>query len=196
MNEVRFIDVEIPAAGAARGFVPLRVPGRIITCVQTNAPFVVQPDNGDEVDMNTGRASGSENGREFGTLNFYNAAGVIVTARLAISYRPYQPDSSVASINATITSTGRNAPTTATGYTGNIGAGATVVFADALQTRKSWSVFNNHATDDLHVRGANGILMHVVPARQGYPVECGGTIQLHNPGANPITYAACEVRYV
>jgi hypothetical protein len=192
----RVIDVTIPAqAGGVDGFALERVPGRIITCLSASAVFFIEADNGPRVDMATGLATGSRNAPEFGTLKFYNTSAVQVTARLVVSFEPYSPDSAIASINASITTSGKNAPTYANGYTAAIPAGQRVVFANALGNRKSFSVFNNHTTDDLYIEGNNGVLMHIVPARTGFVVETGGTVRLYVPGANAITYAASEVFY-
>jgi hypothetical protein len=199
MNLEKPIDVVIPAAvGGAPGIARIARSGRIITCLASTGEFFLSKDGGPRFTFNAGRVIGDSNADEFTWLMLYNAGAADVTTQLLLSYTPYTGELPVsATINTVVTVTGKNAPTYTKGTTGNIAAGATVAFTglDTTKVRKSFSVFNNHGADDLHVRGQNGTLMHIVPARTGYPVEAGGTITLFNPGANAINYAVSEVFY-
>lgn len=196
-----FRTITIPAGSATNpGIVTELVAGRYYATVTTTDRFFVRANQGAQIEQNQGRRFGSADGQEFSKLTFFNYTAVALTITYYCGPTEYVPDPSVvatiASLSVTVSSISTNAPTASNGYAGTLAATATLVFTDVGNTRKSFSVFNNHATDDLHVLGANGALMHIVPARTGYPVESGGTITLYNPGANPIDYAACVTSYV
>lgn len=182
------------AAGASFA---INTRGRVFACDTATADFALRVDNQAEVTMSAKRVFGSSTSPEFSRLTLRNPSGSANTILYAISSQDLKIESQVASIVATITATGKNSPTYTKGTTASLPTTQTQAFSgsDGTNVRKSFSVFNSHLTDDLHVRGANGILMHIVPPRQGYPVEAGGSITLYVPGANAITYAVCEVFY-
>lgn len=195
----RIIDILIPAsAGAFPGVCIERVSGKIVTCVTATAAFAVTKDNGSKIPLNAGQDTGDYNAPEFGSLVFYNTTGAVITARVAVGYVQYTPDKSVsATVNTTVTVSGKNAPTYTKGTNAAIAPGLPQGFngIDGVNVRKSFSVFNTHAADDLNVLGANGVLMHVCAPRTGFVVESGGLITLSVPGANNITPAISEVFY-
>ena len=122
-----------------------------------------------------------------------------IVARVAVGYERYTPDRAVnATVQTTVTVSGKNAPTYTKGTSAAIVAAGNQVFngIDGLvNVRKSFSVFNTHYADDLNILATNGVLMHVCAARTGFVVESGGSITLTVPGANAITPAVCEVFY-
>ena len=195
----RILDILIPAAvGALPGLAVEHIAGKIVTCVTSTAAFKVAKDNGGRIDLNTGQDTGDNLAKEFGTLFFYNATNAQIVARVAVGYERYTPDRAVnATVNTTVTVSGKNAPTYTKGTNPVIIPAFNQAFngVDGSNVRKSFSVFNTHATDDLNILAANGTLMHVCAARTGFVVESGGLITLSVPGAANITPAVCEVFY-
>ncbi len=182
---------------AAGESLAINKPGRVFACDTATADFALRVENQAEITASAKRVFGSSTSPTFNRLTIRNTSGAGNTIVFAISFQDIKIESQVASIVATITATGKNSPTYTKGSSATLGAGATQAFTGSagVNVRKSFSVFNTHATDDLNIRGANGTLMHVVAARTGFVVESGGSITLHVPGAAAITYAVCEVFY-
>ena len=195
----RILDIVIPAAaGGLQGLTVEHIAGKIITCVSASAPFSVSKDNTSKIDLAEGQDTGDNSAREFGTLFFYNATNAPITARIAVGYETYSPKRAVnATINANVTVLGKNSPTYTKGTNAIIAAGGNQVFTglDGANVRKSFSVFNTHAVDDLNVLAPNLTIMYVCPARTGFVVEAGDSIVLNVPGGNFIRPAVCEVFY-
>jgi len=191
-------DIVIPAAsGGFPGMVrELRV-GKIITVLSASGAFFVSKNNGPRLDLNAGRVSGSEDAPEFSVLMFYNTSGVVINARVLVSDTPYTGEIA-ATINTTLTVSGKNAPTYPKGTTGTVNGGA--AFFSGIdgggQLRKSFTIFNKETAASglvLVVYAANGVEMHRIDGRQGYtPGDCGGAFSIFGEDAGG---AAANVRY-
>lgn len=200
MNEQRTI--VIPAAvGSNPGIVREPVSARYYATITAASVFKLRV-NGAEIEQGPGRTYGSAESPEYNSLTFLNYTAAALQVVYYFGNVPYQPDpttnATIGNVSVNVSGTTKNAPTYTKGTNQAIASGAALPFTGldvGGQVRKSFSVFNNHAADDLYVRGANGTLMHIVPARTGYPVEAGGAITLYVPGANAITVAVSEVFY-
>ena len=172
--------------------------GRVFACDSTTADFQIRFDNQAEMLCSSKRVFGSSTSPEFSRITFRNTNGVAITVVFAISDQDIQIEKQIAQIVANITvAASKNAATYTKGTSEAIAGGGNQAFTgvDGANVRKSFSVFNTHAADDLNILAANGTIMHVCAARTGFVVESGGSITLTVPGANPITPAVCEVFY-
>lgn len=189
--------VVIPANSSVR----LVINGFYYATVATNGVFYVRASNGAELEQNAGRTFG-DGTSEFTVLTFYNRTAASITATYYVGNVPYQPDPSVVatigSVAVTVSSTVSNADTYTKATSAALAAAGTLALSglDGVKKRKSLSLFNDHATDPLILRGANGNSGHKILAQQGYPLESGGGLTLLNPGANAITYYIMEVFYL
>lgn len=198
MSAPSFRTIIIPAAvGPVPGSLSEYVNGRVFATIASTDLYFVRADNRSAIEQKSGRYFGNPEAEEFGRLLFQNYTAAPNTVTFYAGSEIYKPDSPGSATSVSVTTVGKNAATYTKGTTAALASGGTQVFSgfDGALVRKSFSVFNSHATDDLNVRGANGILMHVVVARTGYVVEAGNAITLHVPGANAITYAVAEVFY-
>jgi hypothetical protein len=193
------VNIIIPAlANGYPGLQTVDVTGKVFTCFTANGKFSVRPDRDNEVPLESGQRFGTADSKEFSRLAFYNYTNAAVVVEGAASDDVIIPTQAVAAqVNNNVTVSGKNAPTYPKGTTVNLAAGATHTFngLDGVNVRKSLSVFNDHAADYIYVDGQNTTAGHKVLAQQGFPVECGGSIRLRNPGANPITCYVMEVFY-
>lgn len=192
------IKLIIPAlANNFPGFISMDVSGKVFTCFTATGNFSVRPDSDQEIPMAGGQRFGTADGKEFSRLGFYNYTAQPIQIEAAASEDVIIPNQSVsAQINTTVT--GKNAPTFPWGTQVNLAAGGGFQVFNGLlaaSVRKSFTVFNDHATDPILVRGLNAVNGHKVLAQQGYPMETGSSITLYNPGANPITCYVMEVFY-
>jgi hypothetical protein len=196
-----FRTIVIPSAtGGMPGIRPEIVSGRHYACIAADGTFAVRADNNSQIESKLGHYFGDDKAPDFGKLTFYNYTAAAITVIYYAGQVFYKPttNTTLSSVQVTVASVTKNAPTYTKGTTASLASGATIAFSGVDgggQVRKSFSVFNDHATDELRVRGANGTAGHKVPAQTGYPVETGGNLILHNPGANSITYYVMEVFY-
>lgn len=188
--------VVIPANSSVR----LVINGNYYATVTSNGVFSVRFGNSEKIEQNAGRTYG-DGTSEFTSLTFYNDTVAQITATYYVGNVPYQPDPSVVAsfgtLNVTASSTVTNADTYTKATSAALASGGTLVLTglDGAKKRKSLTIFNDHATDPLILRGANGTSGHKILAQQGYPLESGGGLTLLNPGANAITYYLMEVFY-
>lgn len=191
-----FFTIVVPANSSRREVVS----GKFFTCVTLTDSLSVRPNNGAEVDLNQGREFGDAS-QEFSALTFYNRTGANITTTYYAGPVPYKADpavlATIGTVNVSVNSTVQNKGTYTKATSASLASAGTVSFpgTDGTNVRKSFSVFNDHATDPLIVRGANGTAGHKVLAQQGYPVETGGGLTLYNPGGAAITYYVMEVFY-
>jgi hypothetical protein len=187
MNLEKPIDVVIPAAvGGAPGMVRISRPGRIITCLSSDAEFSLSKDGGPRLKFAAGRVIGDVTSPEYSWLMLYNASALAITAQLLLSYHPYTGDIPVNPVvNASFSI--KN-PSTYTKMAG-APAGATTPFngSDAGKQRKQIIIQNREAAggnvievsdntneDDCRFRIAPG---------QIWTVETNGIIKVTVPAA-------------
>ena len=200
MSSPAFRTIIIPAAvGSNPGAVRESVSGKFYATVKADGIFFVRAGNGGEVEQSQGRYFGNETALEFGKLTFYNKTAAPITLTYYAGQEFYKPDVSatISSVSVTAIQSIKNAASYTKGTNAAIASGGNQAFNgfDGANVRKSFSVFNTHAADDLNVLAANGTIMHVCAPRTGFVVEAGSAITLAVPGANAITPAVCEVFY-
>lgn len=189
----------IPAAvGAVPGILHVDVSGRVLSCLSSTGKFFVRVDNGGEFEMSGGRYYGNPDAAEFGRLTLKNYTAVAVDIDCIAGDKVYKPDSSVSSINAAVTVSGKNAATYSKGSGVQVlpGPGATFLGVDGGgQLRKAFAVKNREASgsgNNIYVIASNGAVMWELAPQEGHVLECGSAISLSGVG---FAYVVEEVFY-
>lgn len=190
------------APGESRSF---HSRGKVFACDSATDNFGVRFDDQSELTASSKRIFGSPQSPEFRRFTIHNTSGAANTIVFAVSYQSIVIEQQVASITASITASGKNAPTYSKGTAGVLPAtGVGVVFTglDGTKSRKAFSIFNREtAASGLNIRVAakNFGAGHHIDGRQGYVMECGDQITLYGvdgAGADAaVSYNIFEVFY-